>query len=51
MENKIELEFEVDNPNEMRPVVLGSTNLLEDGPMASEEEIAEMFDRALNDIS
>jgi len=51
MTEKIEFEFEVDNPNEMRPVVEGSTNLLEDGPMLSEEEAAEMFDKVFDDIS
>jgi hypothetical protein len=51
MKKKIELEIEVDNPNEMRPVVLGSTNQLEDGPMASEEKIMELFDKVYDDIS
>lgn len=50
MTQKIEVEF-VDVPVELRPAVLGSTNLLEDAPMASEEQISELFDKVFDDIS
>jgi len=45
MEKKIEVEFIVDEPNEIRPVQLGSAFALEDGPEASEETIVELFDK------
>ena len=44
MTKKLEVEFVVDNPEEMRPVQLGSAFALEDGPVLSEEQAAELFD-------
>ena len=45
MTKKLEVEFIVDSPNELRPVQLGTSFVLEDGPLASEEVVAELFDR------
>ena len=46
---KIEVEFIVDNNNEMRPVLIDSANVLEDGYMPSEEEIVAEFDMVFDE--
>jgi len=45
MTKKIELEFIVDNPNEIRPVLIDSSNILEEGYIPTEEELANHFDK------
>jgi hypothetical protein len=45
MTKKLEVEFIADEPNEVRPVQLGSAFALEDGPEASEETIVELFNK------
>lgn len=45
MDKKIEIEFIVDRPNKMRPVQVSTALALEDGPLAFEKEIVELFDR------
>jgi len=45
MTNKIEIEFIVDNPNEVRPTLIDSSNILEEGYVPTEEETANQFDK------
>lgn len=45
MTKKIEVEFVVDNPNEVRPIPIDGVDVLEFGPDVSEEIAAELFDR------
>ena len=45
MTKKLEVEFIVDNPNEVRPTPIDGVNVLEFGPDVSEEEAAEIFNR------
>ena len=42
---KVEFEFITDVPNEVRPVLIDSSNALEDGHILTEEEIANQFDK------
>lgn len=52
MTEKIEFEFIEDNPNEMRPVLPDSTpNVLEDGYMATEEEVVSYFDKIFDEMN
>jgi len=48
MTKKIEFEFVMDNPGEMRPVPMVNewgSGVLEVGPMLTEEEVADQFDK------
>lgn len=45
MTNKIEIEFIVDNPNEVRPALIDSSNILEEGYIPTEEETVHQFDK------
>lgn len=52
MTEKIEFEFISDNQNEMRPVLPDSTpNVLEDGHMATEEEVVSYFDKLFDETN
>ena len=52
MTEKIEFEFIADNQNEMRPVLPDSTpNVLEDGYMATEEEVVSYFDKLFDEMN
>ena len=52
MTEKIEFEFIADNQNEMRPVLPDSTpNVLEDGYMATEEEVVSYFDKIFDEMN
>ena len=52
MTEKIEFEFIADNQNEMRPVLPDSTpNVLEDGYMATEEEVVSYFDKLFDETN
>ena len=45
MSKKLEVEFIVDNPNEVRPTPIDGVDVLEFGPDISEEEAVKIFDR------
>ena len=44
MTKKLEVEFIIDNPDEVRPAPIDGVAILEFGPDVSEEQAAELFD-------